>query len=100
LSQWKEKGYIYKPEDAIPEEKDVVVDVRQSPAPEAWEIPVTLDKPIHMPHLENFIGAVRDGTPLNCPGEIGFETCVSVMKIREAAEKGGRLEFSPEEFKA
>ena len=99
-SQWKEKGYISKPEDESAEEEDVVVDVRQSPQPEAWDVPVELNKPIHMPHLENFIGAVRDGTPLNCPAEVGFSTCVSVLKIEEAVKKGnGIYNFKPEDFK-
>jgi predicted dehydrogenase len=58
------------------------------------------DKPVHMWHLENFFDAVRKGTPLNCPAEIGFETAVSILRVNEAVESTKRIEFKPEEFKA
>jgi len=51
-------------------------------------------------HLENFFGAVRNGTPLSCPAEVAFETCVTVLKANEAVESGRRVEFKPEEFQA
>jgi predicted dehydrogenase len=58
------------------------------------------EKPVHMWHLENFFNAVRKGTPLNCPGEIGYETAVSVLRANEAIEGQKRIAFAPEEFKA
>jgi len=74
--------------------------VRETPAPPAWDIPVTLDnKPYHQPHLENFFNAVRGKEKLNCPAEIGYETAVTVLKVNEAVEAMRRLEFKPEEFK-
>jgi predicted dehydrogenase len=51
-------------------------------------------------HLENFFNAVRNGTPLNCPAEIAFETCVTVLKANEAVAAGRRIEFKPEDFVA
>jgi predicted dehydrogenase len=54
----------------------------------------------HGPHLANFFAAIRTGVPLNCPGEVGYDTAVSVLKVNDAAEAQKRLEFKPEEFKA
>ncbi len=56
----------------------------------------------HMPHLANFFDAVRKGDAklLNCSGEVGYETAVSVLRVNEAVAAGRRLEFKPEEFKA
>jgi predicted dehydrogenase len=64
------------------------------------KIPVKVDKPIHMPHLENFFGAIRGEAKLNCPADIGYETAVAVLKVNEAAEAGRKLSFQPDEFKA
>ena len=53
----------------------------------------------HSPHLENFFAAVRDSSvALNCPGEVGYETAVSVLRANEAMQAGRRLEFKPEDF--
>jgi predicted dehydrogenase len=57
-------------------------------------------KPEHTCHLENFFDAIRKGVPLNCPPEVGYETCVTVLKVNDSLEQGKRLEFKPEEFKA
>lgn len=77
-----------------------VVDVRETAELSAWDIPVTLDKAIHQPHLENFFGAIRHGTPLNCPGESAFATAVTVLKVNEAIAAQRRLTFAPEDFVA
>ena len=58
-----------------------------------------LQKPIHQPHLENFFDAIRNGTPLNCPPEVAYETAVTVLRVNEAVAEGKRLEFKPEDFK-
>ncbi|MCX6951447.1 MAG: Gfo/Idh/MocA family oxidoreductase [Verrucomicrobia bacterium] len=77
-----------------------VVDVRETAALSAWEIPVTLDKAIHQPHLENFFDAVRKGTPLNCPGESAFATAVTILKINESIAAQKMLTFQPGDFTA
>ncbi|MEW6358377.1 MAG: Gfo/Idh/MocA family oxidoreductase [Planctomycetota bacterium] len=58
-------------------------------------------KPIHQPHLENFFAAVRDpkNVKLNCPGEIGYETAVTVLRVNQAVAEQKALDFKPEEFK-
>jgi predicted dehydrogenase len=81
-------------------EAGVALDVRETPLPPAFGIPVTLDnKPYHQPHLENFFNAVRGKEKLNCPAEIGYETAATVLKVNEAVEAMRRLEFKPEEFR-
>ena len=77
-----------------------VTDVRSTVPAAKYDLPVTMDKPYHQPHLENFFGAIRDSkVKLNCPAEVGYETAVSVLKVNEAVEAGRRLEFKPQEFK-
>ncbi|MHC4475411.1 MAG: Gfo/Idh/MocA family protein [Planctomycetota bacterium] len=60
-----------------------------------------LTEPVHQPHLKNFFDAIRSNGKigLNCPGEVGYETAVAVLKANEAIEKGEILRFAPEEFK-
>jgi len=113
--QWVEKGYIAKPnsgEGAPPPVKpwekprpklggpsrSGVVDVRETAELSAWDIPITLDKAIHQPHLENFFDAIRNGTPLNCPGESAFATAVTVLKVNEAVAAKKMLTFDPKDF--
>jgi hypothetical protein len=55
-------------------------------------------KPYHQPHLENFFDAIKGKAKLNCPGEIGYETAVTVLKVNEAIEAGRKLEFKPGDF--
>jgi len=116
--QWVDKGIIARPESgegaavaARPWEKPrpkfsmgaprgSVVDVRETAALSAWDIPVVLDKPIHQPHLENFFDAIRDGAQLNCPGESAFATAVTVLKVNEAVAARTTLAFKPEDFVA
>ncbi len=54
----------------------------------------------HMPHLENFFAAIRDkNVKLTCPGEVGFETCVSILRVNDAVAAEKKLTFKPEDFK-
>jgi hypothetical protein len=36
---------------------------------------------------------------LNCPGEIGYETAVMVLKVNEAIAAARKIELKPEDFK-
>jgi predicted dehydrogenase len=77
--------------------------VLASAAVDQWELPVTLDRRPHNPHIRNFVETVRKGgtqSDLNCPVEEGFRTCVTVLHARTAMENGGRYEFKPEDFVA
>jgi predicted dehydrogenase len=80
--------------------KGSTVDVRETAQLSAWDIPVTLDKAIHQPHLENFFDAIRKGTPLNCTGEDAFMSSVTIFKVNEAIAAQKMLTFKPEDFVA
>jgi len=80
--------------------KNVFIDVRATAEAGRWPLPIELAKPAHQPHLENFLDAVRHGTPLTCPAELAFESCVAVLRANEAVAARRALEFRPEQFKA
>jgi predicted dehydrogenase len=61
-------------------------------------LPPVTDKPVHWYHLKNFFDAVRGEAKLTCPAEVGFEACVSALKVNEAMKLGGRLDLTPEDF--
>ena len=67
------------------------------PMPEEWAA-----LPVHLCHLANFFAAVRDPgkVPLTCPGEVGFETAMSVLPVNEALRTGARIPLKPEQFTA
>ncbi|MCA8960937.1 MAG: Gfo/Idh/MocA family oxidoreductase [Planctomycetes bacterium] len=67
--------------------------------PEGQRLLEESKKPPHLLHLENFFNAIRTGTPLSCPPEVGFETAVSVLRANEAVEAQRRLEFDPSDFR-
>jgi predicted dehydrogenase len=97
---WVKKGYIKQTAGMKQPEKPAVAgDVRESPTPPKYDLPITMDAPYHQPHLDNFFDAIRGKAKLNCPAEVGYETAVSVLKVNDAIEAGRRLEFKPEEFK-
>jgi predicted dehydrogenase len=75
-----------------------VVDVRETAELSAWDIPVVLEGAIHQPHLQNFFDAIRHGTPLNCPGEQGFASTVTVLKVNEAVAAQQMLKMAPADF--
>jgi len=98
--EWVNKGYVTSPlVPQVTESSEAVLDVRESVPQEKYGIPVSFTDPYHKPHLENFFNAIRGREKLNCPGEIGLETAVAVLKVNEAVEKGITLNFNPEEFK-
>ncbi len=100
--KWVKMGFIKEPPEEEKEEasaSDAVLDVRESPKPPSYDLPVTMDNKLyHQPHLENFFDAVRGKAKLNCPAEIGYETAVTVLKVNEAVAAGRKLEFKPGDF--
>jgi len=80
--------------------KNVFLDVRVTQEAGRWPLPVELAKPPHQPHLENFFKAIREGTPLTCPGEVGFETAVAVITANQAVESPRKIRFHKDQFNA
>ena len=96
--KWIKMGYITAPQVMAQPANAAGLDVRETVAPPKHDIAVEMNVPYHQPHLENFFNAVRGLEELNCPGEVGYETAVSVLKVNQAVETGRRLFFKPEEF--
>jgi len=98
--KWVKMGLLKEPEKEEEEKPggDTVLDVRESPKPPSYDIPVTMEKFYHQPHLENFFDAVRGKAKLNCPAKIGYETAVTVLKVNEAVTAGRKLDFKAEDF--
>lgn len=67
---------------------------------EGQRLAVEAQKDTRQLHLENFFAAIRQGTPLTCPPEVAYETCVTVLKANDAVAGGCRLAFAADEFKA
>ena len=97
--KWVKAGYINEPTVQEKIEGAAVLDVRETPAPPSYELPIEFNDPYHKPHLENFFNAIRGKAKLNCPAEVGYESAVTVLKVNEAVEAGCKLNFKPEEFK-
>jgi hypothetical protein len=96
---WIHKNYIAaKKGDAVAAPADAAkVDVRETAALAAYEIPVFFNKAIHQPHLENFFKAIRGEAKLNCPADEAFASEYVIFKANEAIEARKTIEIGPEE---
>lgn len=97
--KWVKKGYLLAPQKKEEENQEGLLDVRETVAPPAYELAVTMKKKYHQPHLENFFDAVRGKAKLNCPAEDAFKTAVTVLKVNDAVRSSKLLTFKDEEFK-
>lgn len=91
----KKKGYMDMVSDSGSGGK---VDVRETADLVAYEIPVSFNKPIHQPHIENFFDAIRGKAKLNCPADYAFDHEAAVFKVNPAIEAAKRLDFEPADF--
>ena len=99
-------GYLRGPEEMADYERDVALPmylVSETPPSSLYKqlpykMPITIQKPYHQPHLENFFDAIRGKAKLNCPAEVGYETAVTVLKVNEAVEAGRKLELKSSDF--
>ncbi len=93
--KWVKLGYIQPPSGT---QQTRGTDVRETVPAEEYKLNVTFDDPYHMPHLQNFFNAIRGKEELHCPGEIGYETAVAVLKVNEAVRTQQLQKFGPNEF--
>ena len=104
-AEWQkfiDKGWILPTEgDKVKKEvtKDIAVDTRISAQANGNQLAVEMNKPAHMPHLENFFAACRHGAALNCPAELAYESAVAVLAANKSADTHAKYVFKPEEFK-
>jgi hypothetical protein len=97
--KWVKAGFLNAPAEQKADDTAAALDVRETIAPPAYELPVKMEKKYHQPHLENFFDAVRGRVKLNCPPEVAYESAVTVLKVNEAVEAARKLDFKPEEFR-
>ena len=91
------KNYL-RAEAAPPPTETTKVDVRESGPLAAFEIPVTFNKLIHQPHLENFFKSVLGQATLNCPADEAFRSEMAVFKASEAIDAKKMIELTPADF--
>ncbi len=97
---WNElakKGFIRKEEAA---EKKVVtkVDVRESAPPDAYDIPIVLNKMPHTPHLENFFDAINGKAKLSSDGEHTLKSEMAIFHVNEAVAARKTIELSKDVY--
>jgi hypothetical protein len=76
------------------------VDVRETAQLAQYEIPVTFNKAVHQPHLENFFNAILGKAKLNCPADEAFRSEYVIHKANEAIPAQKRIEITREETEA
>ena len=93
------KNYLRASAVALVSDADKV-DVRETAPLLQYEIPVTFNKKIHQPHLENFFNAIRGTAKLNCPADEAFSSEYVIHKANEAIAAKKTIAITPEETKA
>jgi len=99
-NKWVKKRYLKEMSTKMSKTQtsNVMLDVRVSPEPPKWPLPIELGTLPHQPHLRNFFDAVRGDAKLNCPGQIGYETAVAVLSVNKAVESQKKIEFAEKDF--
>ena len=94
------KNYLRASAVAAPVGDADKVDVRETAPLLQYDIPVTFNKKIHQPHLENFFNAIRGTAKLNCPADEAFASEYVIHKANEAIVAKTTIVITPEELKA
>jgi predicted dehydrogenase len=94
------KSYLRTSAVAAPAGDADKVDVRETAPLLQYDIPVTFNKKIHQPHLENFFNAIRGTAKLNCPADEAFSSEYVIHKANEAIVAKKTIAITPEETKA
>ena len=76
------------------------VDVRETAPLLQYDIPVTFNKKIHQPHLENFFNAIRGTAKLNCPADEAFRSEYVIHKANEAVAAQKMIAITAQETEA
>lgn len=92
-----QKNYLAMKSAPAAEEEGAKVDVRESKKLEAYGLPVTFNKAIHQPHLENFFKAVRGEAQLNCPADEAFGSEMVIFKANEAIAARRTIAINPQD---
>lgn len=90
-------NYI-RPKAEPPKDDSAKVDVRETAQLAQYEIPVSFNKLIHQPHLENFFKAVLGQATLNCPADEAYRSEIVIFKAIESIYAKKMIEFTPADF--
>ena len=93
------KNYLASTTVAPPSDADKV-DVRETAPLQQFEIPVSFNKKIHQPHLENFFNTIRGKAKLNCPADEAFTSEYVIHKANEAIAAKTTIPITKEETEA
>jgi len=88
------KHYLREKRVAAVEAAGPSVDVRETKPMVGYDIPVSFNKKLHQPHLENFFKAIRGEAQLNCPADEAFASESVVFKANEAIVARRTLEIT------
>jgi predicted dehydrogenase len=94
------KNYLRASATATPAGDADKVDVRETAPLLQYDIPVTFNKKIHQPHLENFFNAIRGTAKLNCPADEAFSSEYVIHKANEAIVARKTIDITAAETKA
>lgn len=84
--EWVRANYVVKPKSAADKPATDGTEAEESAPVETYEMPVVLDQPLHQPHLENFVNAIRGQAKLNCPADVAYRSQVAALKAVEAVK--------------
>ena len=93
-SELVKKNYLRLKQVAPSEASGTKVDSRESKPLVGYDIPVTFNKKIHQPHLENFFKAIRGQAKLNCPADEAFASESIIFKANEAIAAKRMMEIT------
>ncbi|MCX6996049.1 MAG: Gfo/Idh/MocA family oxidoreductase [Kiritimatiellaeota bacterium] len=94
------KNYLREKKAAPAEATGTKVDVRESKELVGYDIPVSFNKKIHQPHLENFFKAIRGEAKLNCPADEALASEAVIFKANEAIAAKRTLDITKADTEA
>ncbi|MFV1995374.1 MAG: Gfo/Idh/MocA family oxidoreductase [Verrucomicrobiales bacterium] len=96
-NQLVDRGVLKKGAAAAPPTGgDNAIAAYESAPPDKFELPGGLNKPPHMPHIENFVAAIRGEAKLNCDARHALESEAPIYWVNPAAENHEIIQFTEE----
>lgn len=84
---------LIEPEVALPVTTTVNVGPSGPPKVDAHPLPINDDRPLHLPHLQNFFDAIRGRATLTCPPEIGYQAAAVAELVNKSIKKRRPLKW-------
>ncbi|MGJ8641552.1 MAG: Gfo/Idh/MocA family oxidoreductase [Opitutaceae bacterium] len=71
----------------------------ESAPPDKYEMPGSLFKPPHQPHIENFFGAIRGKAKLNCDARHALQSEAPIYWVNPSADSKSVIQFTDEHLR-